>query len=167
MHNDDPMTQDLENTMNEYKNTVYGIAITMLINKHEAEDVFQEVFLLYFVKQLRFDNEAAKKAWLIKVTINKCRQCNYSKWNRYIDKTTESDSAEVLKITDDNDKEIYSAVKALSYKLREAVYLHYFVGISVNETAEMLGVRANTVSMRLSKAKKLLRKRLEGTYEND
>lgn len=160
MHKNDPETQNLENTIYEYKNIVYGIAVTQLNNKHEADDIFQEVFLLYFIKQPSFDNAAAKKAWLIKATINKCRQHNYSKWNRYIDKTTEPDVVATLETTDD--KEIYSAVKELPYKYREAVYLHYFLGFSVNETADMIGVRDNTMSMRLSKAKKLLQKRLEG-----
>ena len=69
MHKDDPGVQDLEKTICEYKNTVYGIALTMLINKSDADDVFQEVFLLYYLKQLSFDNEAAKKAWLIRTTV--------------------------------------------------------------------------------------------------
>ena len=160
MHKDDPRKQDLENTMNEYKNTVYGIALTMLVNKSEADDVFQEVFLLYFLKQPVFDSPAAKKAWLVRVTINKCRQQNSSKWNKNVDKTDEFDPG--ISLETQEDRELYAAVRALPQKNREAVYLHYIIGLSVNETAEVLGVRANTVSMRLAKAKKLLRKRLEG-----
>ncbi|MBR1422730.1 MAG: sigma-70 family RNA polymerase sigma factor [Ruminococcus sp.] len=159
MHKDDPRKQDLEKTMNEYKNTVYGITLTMLINKSEADDVFQEVFLLYFLKQPFFESPAAKKAWLIKVTINKCRQQNSSKWNMNVDKTDEFDHG--ISLETQEDKDLYAAVRALPQKTREAVYLHYFIGLSVNETAEMLGVRANAVSMRLAKAKKLLQKRLE------
>lgn len=160
MHNDDPKVQELEKTMREYKNTVYGIALTMLINKSDADDVFQEVFLLYFIKQLSFDNEAAKKAWLIRTTIYKCRQQNVSKWNQHIDKTEEFNADICLETQED--KDIYSDVMNLPQKLREAVYLHCFLGLSVNETAEMLGVRANTVSMRLKKARKHLKNRLEG-----
>ncbi len=160
MHKDDPEKQDFEETMYEYKNTVYGIALTMLINKSDADDVFQEVFLLYYLKQLSFDNEAAKKAWLIRTTIYKCRQQNSSGWNQHVDKTDEINAD--ISLETQKDKEIYSAVTELPKKIREAVYLHYFIGLSVNETAEILGVRANTVSMRLAKAKKLLQKRLEG-----
>ena len=160
MHRDDPKAKDLEKTMCEYKNTVYGIALTMLNNKSEADDVFQEVFLLYYLKQPGFEAAAAKKAWLVRVTVNKCRQQNFSKWNRNVDKTEEF-SAE-LSFETPKDRELYSAVLSLPQKNREAFYLHHIAGLSVNETAEMLGVKANTVSMRLSKAKKLLQKRLEG-----
>lgn len=159
MHKDDPGIQDLENTMYEYKNTVYGIAVTMLIYKHDADDVFQEVFLLYFIKQPNFDDAASKRSWLIKVTINKCRQYNYSKWNRHIDKSAKLDVSADFDTLEN--KEIYSAVRELPYKYREAVYLHYFLGISVNEAATIAGIKANTMSMRLSKAKQLLKKRLE------
>ncbi len=160
MHKDDPGVQDLEKTICEYKNTVYGIALTMLMNKSDTDDVFQEVFLLYYLKQLSFDNEAAKRAWLIRTTVFKCRQQNSSKWNQHIDKTDEFNGD--ISLETQEDKEVYSAVMELPQKIREAVYLHCFVGLSVNETAKILGVRANTVSMRLNRAKKLLRKRLEG-----
>lgn len=51
MRRNDPAIQDLEMTMSKYKRTVYGIAVTQLNNRHEADDVFQEVFLLYFSKR--------------------------------------------------------------------------------------------------------------------
>lgn len=159
MRRNDPAIQDLEMTMSKYKRTVYGIAVTQLNNRHEADDVFQEVFLLYFSKRPVFQNEEQKRAWLIRATVNKCRQYNFGKWNLHVDRTAEPEiSAE---FESQADKELYAAVKELPQKLREAVYLHWFIGMNVGETADILGVRANTVSMRLAKAKKLLQKRLE------
>lgn len=157
-----PDIQELEETIQKYKRTVYGIAITQLNHKHEADDVFQEVFLLYFSKAPSFDQEESKKAWLIRTTINKCRQYNFSKWNIHIDKTNELDISQLIDLEEDH--HVFIAVKELAPKYREAVYMHYFLGMSVNEIAYTLKLRPNTVSMRLNRAKKILKKRLEDDY---
>ena len=164
MNTKDPKIQELENTIYKYKRTVYGIALTMLDNKNEADDVFQEVFLLYFSKDLTFDIEEKKKAWLIRTAVNKCRQYNSTKWNTNIDKSSELDVTAVVDLETAEDKKIFAAIKELPPEHRENIYLHYFLGLSVNEMASIFGVKANTVSTRLSKAKKLLHDRLEEDY---
>ena len=120
---------------------------------------FRRSFCCISASALFFRTEEQKRAWLIRATVNKCRQYNFGKWNLHVDRTAEPEiSAE---FESQADKELYVAVKELPPKLREAVYLHWFIGMNVGETADILGVRANTVSMRLAKAKKLLQKRLE------
>ena len=162
MQNKDPKIKDLEQTIMKYKRTVYGIALTQLNSKHEADDVFQEVFLLYFVKEPDFDSENAKRAWLIRTTLYKCRQYNNSKWNTHTDKTNEPDENRLVDFESESDAELYAAVKQLPQKLREAVYLHCFLGLSLNECAQLLGVGVSAVSMRLKKAERILKERSEG-----
>lgn len=114
MRRNDPAIQDLEMTMSKYKRTVYGIAVAQLNNRHEADDVFQEVFLLYFCKRPVFQTEEQKRAWLIRVTVNKCRQYNFGKWNLHVDRTAEPEiSAE---FESQADKELYAAVKELPHR---------------------------------------------------
>ena len=162
MQNKDPNINDLEQTIMKYKRTVYGIALTQLNSKHEADDVFQEVFLLYFVKKPDFDSENAKRAWLIRTTLYKCRQYNNSKWNTHTDKTSEPDENRLVGFESESDAELYAAVKQLPQKLRETVYLHCFLGLSLNECAQLLGVGVSAVSMRLKKAERILKERSEG-----
>jgi RNA polymerase sigma-70 factor (ECF subfamily) len=162
MHTNDPNVQELEQTIMKYKRTVYGIAMTQLKNKHEADDVFQEVFLLYFLKKPVFDNENAKRAWLIRTALNKCRQYNYGKWNSNTDKTFEPPDDRLADFESKYDSEIFDAVRGLPEGLREPLYLHCFLGLSVNETASLLGIKASTASMRLSRAKKILQGKMEG-----
>ena len=164
MNAKDPKIQELEDTIYKYKRTVYGIAVTMLDNKNEADDVFQEVFLLYFSKDLTFDIEEKKKAQLIRTAVNKCRQYNSGKWNTNVDKSSALDVTAVVDLETAEDKKIFAAIKELPTEHRENIYLHYFLGLSVNEMASIFGVKANTVSTRLSKAKKLLHDRLEEDY---
>ena len=47
-----------------YKSTVYGIALTRTKNRHDADDVFQQVFLTYFLKNPRFNEEDIEKRGL-------------------------------------------------------------------------------------------------------
>jgi RNA polymerase sigma-70 factor (ECF subfamily) len=162
MHTDETAIKELEQTIMKYKRTVYGIALTQLKNKHEADDVFQEVFLLYYLKKPVFDDENAKRAWLIRTALNKCRQYNLGKWNSNTDKTFEPPEDRTADFESSYDSEIFEAVRELPEGLREPLYLHCFLGLSVNETASILGIKASTASMRLSKAKKILRSKTEG-----
>ena len=164
MHTEETAIQELGQTIMKYKRTVYGIALTQLKNRYEADDVFQDVFLLYFLKKPEFDNENAKKAWLIKTTVNKCRKYNYGKWNTHVDKSAELETIDKIGFSSEYDRDVYSAVTQLPPKLSEAVYLRFFLGLSVNETASMLGITGSAVSMRLKKAEKLLKVNLEDDF---
>ncbi len=165
MRNNDPGVQALEQIISRYKSTVYGIAAAMLRNRHEADDVFQEVFLLYYKKKIDFDSENARRTWLIRTTVNKCRQANNSIWNTRVDKTDEIEIAQDFGFTNEESR-VFAAVKELEGKNRLVVILHYFQGLSVSEIAELLGDRPNTVSVRLNRARKLLKERLEEDDEN-
>ena len=165
MLDNDPNIRELERIINQYKKTVYGIAAAMLRNKSDADDVFQEVFLLYYKKNIAFETEAGRRAWLIRVTVNKCRQVNNSVWNTRVDKTDELEIVHEFAFTNE-ESEVFTAVSELEQKYRIPVILYYFQGLSVNEIADILGERSNTVSVRLNRARKLLKQRLEEDDEN-
>ena len=165
MLNNDPDIRELERIINQYKKTVYGIAAAMLRNKSDADDVFQEVFLLYYKKNISFDTEAGRRAWLIRVTVNKCRQVNNSVWNTRVEKTDELEIVHEFAFTNE-ESEVFTAVSELEQKYSVPVILQYFQGLSVNEIADILGERSNTVSVRLNRARKLLKQRLEEDNEN-
>lgn len=170
MQNKDHSIKELEKTIQKYKKTVYGIAFTHLKNKQEADDVFQEVFLLYFQKDISFENEECKRAWLIKTTINKCRQSNHNLWNTIVDKKEEVNIAQTVDIASKEESDVYNAVLQLDVKYRTPLYLHYFIGMPIEEIGKIMKIRSNTISVRLNRAKKILRKRLERSegmfYEN-
>ncbi len=154
----------LREAVGKYKNSVYGVIAANLRNKSEADDIFQETFLLYYTKDLYFENERAEKAWLVKTALNLCRKANLSIWNLRVDRL--DDKAEIITQPPLTAKEndVLQAVRALSTKLREPVYLYYFEEMSVKEIAQLLGIRSGTVQVRLVRARKLLKERLKGEY---
>ena len=58
--------------LKQYKDTVYRIAYTYLQNTADAEDISQETFLKFYLRETPFPDEGSEKAWLIRVTINAC-----------------------------------------------------------------------------------------------
>ena len=65
---------DLEQTINKYSDTLYKICFLILKDENDIKDVLQETFIKYMTKAPDFKSEEHKKAWLIKVSQNKCRE---------------------------------------------------------------------------------------------
>ena len=68
----DTFVQDesIETIIQRYKSTIYGVALSYTNNRSDADDIFQEVFLIYFRVKPQFNDEEHRKAWLIRTTIN-------------------------------------------------------------------------------------------------
>ena len=96
------------------------------------------------------------------MTANRCR--DFFKSGDYVYKAPFEDAAEVgsdIEI-DEEDTEMFEAVSELPEKLRVAIHLHYYEGYSLKEIADILEIEPSAVSMRLTRAKEILRKRFMG-----
>ena len=147
---------EIERVVNEYATMLLRVAYSQLNNRAEAEDTVQEVLLKYMEKAPIFQSEEHEKAWLLRVTVNHCKNHLASAWFRkraYLD--------EGIPALDNEELEVVSAVAALPAKYRAVVHLYYFEGYSTKEIAEILHSRPNTVSSRLSRARALLAKALK------
>ena len=147
---------DSERVENEYATTLLRVAYSQLNNRAEAEDTVQEVLLKYMEKAPVFQSEEHEKAWLLRVTVNHCKNHLASAWFR-----KRADLDEGIPALDNEELEVVSAVAALPAKYRAVVHLYYFEGYSTKEIAEILHSRPNTVSSRLSRARALLAKALK------
>ena len=67
---------DLTNTIEIYSDMLRKICFMHLKNYSDVEDVFQDVFLKYMQSDISFESEEHKKAWLIRVTVNRCKECS-------------------------------------------------------------------------------------------
>ena len=147
---------EIERVVNEYATMLLRVAYSQLNNRAEAEDTVQEVLLKYMEKAPIFQSEEHEKAWLIRVTVNHCKNHLASAWFR-----KRADLDEGIPALDNAELEVVSAVAALPAKYRAVVHLYYFEGYSTKEIAEILHSRPNTVSSRLSRARALLAKALK------
>ena len=147
---------EIERVVNEYATMLLRVAYSQLNNRAEAEDTVQEVLLKYMEKAPIFQSEEHEKAWLLRVTVNHCKNHLASAWFR-----KRADLDEGIPALDNAELEVVSAVAALPAKYRAVVHLYYFEGYSTKEIAEILHSRPNTVSSRLSRARALLAKALK------
>lgn len=132
---------------------VWRLALVRTADIHDAEDVFQEVFLRYFRHEDEFADDGHRRAWLIRCTVNRVKSLHASPWRR---RTLPLETAESVGVRDEY-RQAYAAVLALPEKQRVAAHLHYCEGYSVQETAELLGCPEGTVKSRLARARELLR----------
>jgi len=142
----------------KYIDTVFRVALNYLKNRADAEDICQDVFLKLLQQKKPFDSEEHLRNWLIRVTINACKNVLRSPWHR---RESLDDHVPVLEFTKDGRGELYYAVMELPVHYRVPLYLYYYEGYSTQEIASILGMPKNTVCTRLNRARQLLRKELE------
>jgi RNA polymerase sigma-70 factor (ECF subfamily) len=144
-----------------YKGTVYGIALTRAKNRHDADDIFQDVFLAYVRRQPRFNDEEHRKAWLIKVTVNcankflKKNRCDTAEY-------AEALSGRPISFESEEDTAIYAALCGLPEKYRVVLHLHYYLDQPAEQIGRALGLRPGTVRVRMLRGREMLKERLKG-----
>ena len=137
-----------------YANTVYRVALSYLRSPQEAEDAVQTVFL----KLLESSAEiyaGKERAFLTKLTINHCKNV-LSAAKRH--ETLPLDEAAQLVRPEDRD--LFLAVMELPEKYRTVIILHCFEGYSLREISQLLHIGISAVSMRLYRAKNILKKQI-------
>ena len=142
-------------------NTVAAYA--MVKNKEDAEDIAQEVFISYVKAKPAFESAEHEKAWLLRVTINRCKSFFRSAWQR---KTTglEDDFPDTPFTPDET--AVVEAVNRLPKKYRQVIYLYYIEGYATGEIAAILEMPQNTVLSQLARARKLLKTALKGEFDD-
>lgn len=151
--------QDVNRAIELYADTVKRICFLHLKNYHDTQDIFQKVFLKYLMYEGDFQSEEHRKAWIIRVTVNSCKDLlrDYYRKN-----TLSIEEAANEYVSCDENREILSAVLALEPKYKDVVYLFYFEGYTACEIAEILNKKENTVYSLLSRAREKLKKELGG-----
>ena len=65
-------TEDVNRVMEAYADMVRRICFVHLKNRHDTEDVFQNVYMKYLLYEGSFESNEHEKAWFVRVTINAC-----------------------------------------------------------------------------------------------
>lgn len=153
---------EIKRAIDLYADTVKKLCMVHLKNEADTEDIFQTVFLKYFQSDIIFENNDHEKAWIIRVTINACKDLlksffrsktvsveNYLNQQLEIDTTLEN-------------RMILEIVLSLPDKYKNIVYLHYYEGYTAVEISRILNKNVNTIYTLLSRSKKILKEKLGG-----
>ena len=167
-----PECPDLEGMMRTYGNDVLRTAYMYVKDIHTAEDIFQEVFIKADRNKESFRGESSVKTWLIRITVNACKDYLKSAYSRRVTMFSEEEENQIP--TDDTTEEIErkqdgeqirKALLLLPEKYREVLVCLYFEERSVAETAKVLGLSEGTVKSRLSRARDKFRVILEREWK--
>lgn len=148
----------MESIYDKYADLLYRLAYANMQSKVDAEDVVHDVFIKFYEKSPKFHDEEHEKAWLVRVTINMCRDhIRKKKYRSYVP----LDEIQEMEIEDDEKLEVMGHLSEIASNYRNVIILHYFEGYTVNEISKMLRISASAVKMRLSRGRELLKNKIE------
>ncbi len=143
---------------------IFRVAWKLCGNREDAEDITQDVCVRLGRSIRTWTGEARFSTWLYRVVINAVRdhqRADASKKRKLDDWAADPNRPDVqdAEASDEEDalQELWSHVRQLAPKLRDAVMLVYGEGLSHLEAASALECAEGTVSWRINEAKKQLR----------
>ncbi len=144
--------------ISQLKNSMYITAIGIVRNKEDAEDAMQNALMQGYdhLEDLRFFEKI--KPWIFKILVNECykilKMRTYTLDIEEIEVPAQEDAGEQKTV-------LWESVLALEMKYRTVIILYYYENMSVKDIAKVLGLTADAVKQRLSRARKMLREILE------
>jgi RNA polymerase sigma-70 factor (ECF subfamily) len=163
-----------------YSGNIYSLALRIVNQPQDAEDVLQETFLKAYRHLKGFDGRSRLSTWLYRIATNEAlmvlRRHKPDVFSVDEPIETEDGEQEPVQIIDwcclpeselmSKEAKIYlnKAVERLPHNLRVVFLLRDIEGLSTQETAEVLGLSETAVKTRLSRARMRLRENLSTYY---
>lgn len=142
------------------RNQMYMVALSILKNAEDAEDIVQEALLAAYEKLYTLKNDDKFKSWMMRIVVNQAKM-HIRKNNKIVYMEHVEDLVEKYAEEKDEDQNIWELVLSLKSKLSTVVILYYEQNYSIHEISRIMGIPPGTVKSRLSKARALLKRKLE------
>jgi RNA polymerase sigma-70 factor, ECF subfamily len=174
--------------MARYEKPIYNLVFRFINDTEEASDLTQEAFISAFKARLDFRGDAKVSTWLYRIAVNHCK-------NRYKQRDRQRDhegpsldeawsspdgdgpvseskyladwsySPELVSQSKELMNAVYRAVDALPIDYKIVVVLREMEGMNYNEIVQATGLTLETVKTRLSRARGMLRRRLQPYFD--
>lgn len=167
-------TQAFAVLVDKYKDLVFTLAIRMLKNREEAEEVSQDTFVKIYKSLPKFKGDSKLSTWIYKVAYNSCldriKKNNRRRSEIAIDTYTEHqiktlDTALDVMEEKELEQTIQECLQELSSKDSFLLTLFYFEELSLEEISKIVDMAPNTVKVNIHRARKrlasVLKKRME------
>ncbi len=167
--------QELEQCIEEYGRDIYSFCRYLTNDLPEAEDLYQDTFLLATEVKERIEYNRNPKSYLLSIALRiwKNKKRKYA-WRKRIadvrsaDDALEADSGGTAELSleeqilaTEKDESVRIAVSHLPEKLKIVVLLFYMEELTTAQIAEVIKIPVGTVLSRLHEARKRLKKELE------
>lgn len=161
--NDADLEACFQIAMDKYADMVYRVAVNQMKNTADAEDIFQEVFIRWMQHRKEFESEQHEKAWLIRVTINLCKNALTSSWRKRTEQFDEKlENTLSYEDTVEEGSDVLQAIEKLPEKYRVVIHLFYYEELSIAEIGQVLQEKESTIRTQLTRARRKLKHMLKG-----
>jgi RNA polymerase sigma-70 factor (ECF subfamily) len=179
LNNSDPA--EYARVVETYSGYIYRLALKMLHNPQDAEDVLQETFIKAYRALPKFNGHSKVSTWLYRIATNEALMFLRKKKPDFISVEMPHENAlgeqKPLQIvdwccipedelaSDEARHHLDLSIEKLSFALRSVFILRDVEGLSIKETAEILEISDSAVKIRLHRARMQLRQYLTSYYQ--
>ncbi len=172
--------EEFSRLVDAYSSKIYRLALKMLNQQQDAEDVLQETFVKAYRGLKTFDGRSKISTWLFRIATNEALMLIRKKHPEVvsIDEPVETEEGEQEPIqiidwcclpesellSEESRQKLDAAVQKLPERLRVVFLLRDINDLSTHETAEVLGLTDTAVKTRLSRARLRLREELSAYF---
>lgn len=163
-----PARDAVPRLVDQYGPTLYALALRLCRGPDDAEDLVQEVFLIALRKWPQFRGDAPPRAWLFSIAMRACRRRHRRRAGQPVrmaslDAVMPFDEASVAVLDESPDRResigaLQQAIVGLPDAFRMPLILRDIAGLTVEEVANVLGLKTGTVKARLHRTRLRLRK---------
>ena len=167
--------QAIERLVRQYQADVFRLALSIVGDESEANEVTQETFIAMLRSLPSYQERKSFKAWLYTIALNRSR--SYLRKRKTLDKLRHTlgtvfqvesqklPSPEDAVIRSQQEKALWDQLSGMDERFRTVVVLRYFHELSIAEISEVLSVNEGTIHSRLHTARERLRQALESTLK--
>lgn len=148
---------ELEEVIDRYETMVFRLAYSYTRSRSDAQDMCQEVFLRYFCSRPLFASEEHRRAWLLRVTVNRCKS-HLGSW--LVRRTVPLDDR--IPMPEPEDLQLDEALRQLPEKDRLVIHLFYYEDCSTRQIAKLMHCTEGAIRTRLTRARQRLGDILKG-----
>jgi RNA polymerase sigma-70 factor (ECF subfamily) len=153
--------------VDRHSQRLYRLAVSLVGNATDAEDVLQETFAGAFRGLGRFEERASVKTWLTRILMTQAARWRRDRQRKRMEPMTEAtaelavEGGEAAQMVVGKKIDLQAALRQLSPEHREVLVLREFEQMAYEQIAEVLGVPRGTVESRLHRARADLREKLK------
>lgn len=165
----------------QYQQLIYGISYRFFNNHHDAEDATQETILKVYRSIATYRSDSSFKSWLSAITANICRDILRKRKRRETISYDDDEWGDYLQPINDHRDELpeesyldlegverlKAAIACLPEKFRVVIIMREFGQMNYEEISQALDMSLGTVKSRINRGRKLLRKMLTETWEQE
>ncbi|MBR3158751.1 MAG: sigma-70 family RNA polymerase sigma factor [Atopobiaceae bacterium] len=156
--------RDIEGTIRRHADTVMRVCSIYLRDQADRDDAFQETFLRYARYERSFNGDEHRKAWLIRVASNVCKDQLKSASARTESLDALTDEGMVFAGDDGEEaqrslecSDVLKALRSIDERYAIVLYLRFYENYTAVQIGKLLGMPENTVYTNIARGKRQLK----------